>query len=355
MQVGIVGTGNAAQRHFAAYTNAGIQVNAVCGRHGDNALRFAEKYGIPNYYNNLEDFMIDPAIKAVSIVTANASHCNDAIAAMRAGKDVLVEKPMATTLSDAEKMLAVSKETGRTLMVGMKYRFSPDYKLLRDLVEKGDFGELYYSEIYDYRRHGHPGGSFASSTQAGGGVLFDSGVHFLDAYYFVAGKPRALSVNCVNYNKLGLQPEIKDLRPYISASSAGNEANEVEDLSISMIRFENGPTLIMPLSYALNVAGKNSEDSGYRFCGTKMGAAKKTGEGLRVFGQLGGYMTDTSFFSPLERSSQELFNAEIAHFCSVVAGEEKSISPAEDGVEIMRILEALYKSAQEGHEVIIAK
>lgn len=276
---------------------------------------------------------------------------------MKAGKDVIVEKPMATSYADAQEMHRVSKETGKLLMVGMKYRFTKDFQLLRELVASGEFGELYYTELWAHRRHGHPGGTFASKKDAVGGILFDCGSHYLDDYYFVAGKPKAVSVYCQNYNKLGMRPGCRDVRGYISRASDGTEPNEVEDLSISMIKYDNGSTLVMPLSFTLNIEAKFFEDSGFRFCGTKMGASKMDSDGdqFKIYSQLHGYMTNTTFYSDFRHVYLDEFIEEYKNFAGALNGTEECLSPAEDGVEVMRVLEALYKSAETGHEVIIER
>lgn len=357
MKVAVIGTGNVAEMHAKAYLDdPNTELIAVCGRHGDNAKRFAERFGIPSYYTSLDEMLAVPEIEAVSVATANADHCPSSIAALNAGKHVLVEKPMALTLAEAERMMEAANRNGKLLMVGMKYRFTPGFQLLRDLVASGEFGELYYSELMAHRRHGHPGGTFAIKKDAGGGILFDCGSHFLDDYYFVAGKPKAVSVYCANYNKLGMRPGIKDPRYYVSKASDGTEPNEVEDCSLSMIRYEDGSVVSMPLSFTLNIEAPEGEEWGYRFCGTKMGAGwNDKSENLKLFSDFHGYLTNTSFNMRMSMDYWDEFALEVKNFYGAIRGTEECLSPGEDGVEIMRVLEALYKSAETGHEVIIER
>ncbi|MDR1510190.1 MAG: Gfo/Idh/MocA family oxidoreductase [Synergistaceae bacterium] len=355
VNVGIIGTGNVAEMHAQAYVNnPNANLIAVCGRHGDNAKRFAERFGVPKAFTSLEEILAVPELKAVSVATANSDHGPSTIAALNAGKHVIVEKPMALSCDEARLMHEAAERSGKLLMVGMKYRFTKDFQLLRDMVANGEFGELYYAEMWAHRRHGHPGGTFAIKADAGGGILFDCGSHFLDDYYFVAGKPKAVSVYCANYNKLGMRPGIRDARFYISRASDGTEPNEVEDLSLSVIRYDNGSVMNMPLSFALNVEAKNGEEAGYRFCGTKMGAAHDD-ESLKLFSDLHGYMTNTSFYTSMVHNYLEEFEMEMINFLGAIRGAEECLSPSEDGVEVMRVLEALYKSAETGHEVIIER
>uniref|UniRef100_S0DGQ4 Putative oxidoreductase n=1 Tax=termite gut metagenome TaxID=433724 RepID=S0DGQ4_9ZZZZ len=355
IKAGVIGTGNVAEMHAQALkNNPDAELVAVCGRHGDNAERFAERFGIPHAFTGLGEMLAMPELEAVCVATANADHGPSSIAALNAGKHVIVEKPMALSYAEAQEMEEAARRSGKLLMVGMKYRFTRDFQLLRDLVASGEFGELYYSEMWAHRRHGHPGGTFASKKDAGGGILFDCGSHFLDDYYFVAGKPKAVSVYCANYNKLGMRPDMKDPRYYVSRASDGTEPNEVEDVSLSMIRYDNGSVLNMPLSFTLNIEAKNGEEAGYRFCGTKMGAGHDDVE-MKLFSDFHGNMTNTTFYTPMVHNYEEEFKLEIANFLGAIRGTEECLSPAEDGVEIMRVLEALYESAETGHEVVIKR
>lgn len=355
VKVGIIGTGNVAEMHAQAYQNdPHAELIAVCGRHGNNAEKFAQRFDIPHVFTSLEEMLAMPELEAVSVTTANSDHAPSTIAALKAGKHVIVEKPMALSLAEAQEMHNTAQKCGKLLMVGMKYRFTKDFQLLRDMVANGEFGDLYYAEMWAHRRHGHPGGTFAIKKEAGGGILFDCGSHFLDDYYFVAGKPKAVSVYCANFNKLGMRPGIKDRRFYISRASDGTEPNEVEDLSVSMVRYDNGSVLSMPLSFTLNIEAPEGEEAGYRFCGTRMGAGHNDKE-LKLFSDLHGYMTNTTFYTSMAHSYLEEFEMEVANFLGAICGEQECLSPSEDGVEIMRVLEALYRSAELKHEVVIER
>jgi predicted dehydrogenase len=195
LKVGIIGTGGISRRHIQGYRdNPRAEVLAVCGVDEEQAGRLALEYNIPRVYTDRERFLADSGIDAVSICTWNCDHAASSIAAMRSGKHVLCEKPMAMNALEAKEMLRVSRSAGRVLMIGFARRFGRDCAVMEDLIHDGLLGDVYYAKACNLRRNGFPGGWFGDRRRSGGGPLIDLGVHAIDLARYLTGRPQPVSV-----------------------------------------------------------------------------------------------------------------------------------------------------------------
>ena len=149
----------------------------------------AAKYG-GRAYDTAEELLADPAIDAVSVCAANYAHAELTIKALRAGKHVLCEKPMALNAEEARQMKEAADRNGKLLMIGFVRRYGNDCKIMEDFVNSGYFGDIYYSKATYLRRNGNPGGWFGDKSRSGGGPLIDLGVHVIDLTRYLMGKPR---------------------------------------------------------------------------------------------------------------------------------------------------------------------
>ena len=251
-------------------------------------------------------------------------------------------------VEDAEAMKAAAEKNGKLLMIGFVRRFGADMKILRELYEKDYFGDIYYSKVQYLRRNGNPGGWFGDSSRSGGGPLIDLGVHVIDFVRYLKGKPKAVSVYGATFQKLYDRKNIRSQKAYRSSGAAEHDICDVEDLATALIRFEDGSVLSVEASFSLNI--KNDEGK-MIFCGTKAGAALNPE--LELYGELDGYMTDISLKAETTMNFSDIFRQEIFHFVDCIENGTECLSPAEDGVEMMRILNAIYESARCGHEVLL--
>ena len=208
---------------------------------------------------------------------------------------------------------------------------------------------LYYAKASYLRRNGAPGGWFGDKARSGGGPLIDLGVHVIDLARFLMGKHKVVSVYGSTFSKLGNRPEIRSKKEHVSAGISQKDIFNCEDLATALIRFDNGAVLFIDASFSVNAgAGENS----VQLFGTK-GGVKMANE-VSYFGDMEGYLTNVSFDYPTGLDFSQIFNREIDHFVSCVRGDiSECRNPAEDGVELMKILDAIYKSAECGHEIIL--
>lgn len=349
-KIGIIGVGSISLEHIQAYlANPEVELYAFCDINEERLCYMGKKYGITRLYTNLDDMLALEELDAVSVCTWNNGHAPATIAALKAGKHVLCEKPMALNAQEAEEMKQTAEECGKLLMIGFVRRHGNDCKMLRSFIDVDYFGELYYAKATYLRRHGNPGGWFADVTRSGGGPLIDLGVHVIDLVRYLMGGPKPVSVYGATFHKLGDRPGVaRNPGAYRSAGATDNDPVTVEDLASAMIRFDNGAVLHIEAAFDLNL---KRDEGKIELFGTKGGA--KLDPELEMYTVVNGYMADVNLTVPTALSFNGLFQNEINHFIDCIAGRAECIAPAEDGVTLMKILDAIYRSAETGHEAVI--
>lgn len=350
IKVAIVGVGNISNNHIQGYLNdADAELYAFCDINEQRLQYMGEKYGITRLYTD-EQTMLDelPEIDAVSVCTWNAAHAPCTIMALNAGKHVLCEKPMAMNVEEAEAMKEAAERNGKLLMIGFVRRFGADCRAVKELVENGRLGEIYYAKAQYLRRNGNPGGWFGNKAMSGGGPLIDLGVHSIDLVRYLMGRKKVTSVYGATFEKLGNRPNIKTAKGYCASGAGMNDICDCEDLATAMVRFEDGAVLSVEVSFSLNAP---SSDNTVQLFGTEAGV--RMSNGVCLYSEMDGYLTDVTLDPKVKFSFEKAFNAETAHFVACINGTEQCLNPAEDGVEMMKILCAVYRSAASGHEEVL--
>jgi predicted dehydrogenase len=350
LKIGIIGTGNIACCHIDSYLkNPNVELYAFCDINEALVTKMAEKYNISRMFTDVNDLLKLDELDAVSVCTWNSAHAPCTIAALNAGKHVLCEKPMATSAADARAMQEAAERSGKLLMIGFVRRFGNDCVILKDFIDTDYLGDLYYAKATYLRRNGNPGGWFGDKSRSAGGPLIDLGVHVIDFVRYVMGNPKPISVYGATFQKLLNRPHIKGDTGYVSASKSNDDICDVEDLASALIRFDNGAVLSVEASFSLNM----EKDCGsIELFGTKAGA--KLDPELKLFTEVNNYLADVKLANSTALSFNGLFDNEINHYVSCIRDGIPCRNPAQDGVEMMRILDAIYESAKTGHEIVLA-
>jgi len=349
IKIGVIGTGGISVSHLDAYqNNPNVEIYALCDLDAELLKKRGETYGVTRLYTDYHEMLKLSEIDAVSVCTWNSQHAPCTIAALEAGKHVLCEKPMALNTEEGLAMKAAAEKAGKLLMIGFVRRFGNDCDVLKEFIDNGDMGELYYAKATYLRRHGNPGGWFGDKSRSGGGPLIDLGVHVIDLSRYLLGKPKPVSIYGATFQKLYNRPNLKTKPGYLSASASDNDICDVEDLATALIRFDNGAVLSVEASFSLNLKTPSGR---IEFFGTKAGACLDPT--LEIFSEWNGHMTNVTLETPTALSFDGLFQREIDHFVDCVINGIPCRNPAEDGVTMMRILDAIYESARTGHEVIL--
>lgn len=349
IKVGVIGTGSISNEHIQAYLkNPDVELYAFCDLDADKVKMMAEKYDVDRTYTDYHEMLKLDELDAVSVCTWNSEHAPCTIAALDAGKHVLCEKPMATSADEALRMQDAVERNGKLLMIGFVRRYGNDCRIMQDFIDAGFFGELYYAKATYLRRNGNPGGWFGDKSRSAGGPLIDLGVHVIDLTRYLMGNCKPVSVYGATFQKLFDRPDVKTPKGYVASSKTDHDICDVEDLATALIRYDNGAVLSIEASFSLNI--KNDSGS-IEFFGTKGGA--KMNPDLELYTNMNGYMTNVDIQAQTSLSFDGLFAGEINHFVDCITKGIPCKSPAEDGVTMMRILDAIYESARTQHEVIL--
>jgi predicted dehydrogenase len=204
------------------------------------AQKAANEYGTVEavVYEDYRQLLEDATIDVVHVCMPNISHAEISIAAMKMGKHVMCEKPMAKTYEEAKLMVETAELTGKKLSIGYDNRFRPDSQYLHTICERGDLGEIYYAKAHAVRRRAVPTwGVFLDEEKQGGGPLIDIGTHALDLTLWIMNNYQPKSVMGTTFHKLGQKRD--------AANAWGPwdpEKFRVEDSAFGFITMKNGAT-----------------------------------------------------------------------------------------------------------------
>lgn len=270
-------------------------------------------------------------LDCVFIATPNVYHAPAAIDAMRAGLDVCCEKPMADTLAAARKILAVSRETGRLFMVAQNQRFRADTQWLKGRLEDGLVGEVYAVHTRWIRRRSLTGDKwFRYKSMSGGGPLIDLGVHVMDLALWLIGFPAPLRV-----------------------SGAWGQyfcPGDTEDWAYGTIRLEGGAVLTCEVAEKAFIEGEKIQ---VEIRGTAGGVMIDGVTGTTIYGTQHGAPADAKPLLDADWIGSR--RRELRHFGESVIAGKPTIIPPEQSVQIMAIIDGIYRSGESGREVVLAK
>lgn len=342
IRIGLIGAGNIAQNaHIPAYLKQDdVELYAVCDFNKARADEVKEKYGMKVACYSIEDMAKIDEVDAVSVCTWNNAHAEAVIAAAKAGKHILCEKPMAMTVEQCLEMEKAVKASGKTYLQGFVTRMDPEAQVVKAAIDAGELGDIYYARCTSMRRRGTPIGWFHNRSKSGGGPVIDIGVHVLDMTWYLMGKPKPIAVSaCAHYDKIG-NFKTKGCDRW-TAFDGVDPVFDTEDSANGLIRFENGATINFDVSWAIN--GKPEGHNAWLY-GDKAGAVVHP---ATLYGETGGYLSDTALTAARYRN----FEMEIRHFLDCIYGKEQPLSPIEDGIAVQRILNGIYESAEKGCEI----
>jgi predicted dehydrogenase len=335
VKLGLIGAGGIAQTHCQAISEVeSIEVLAASDIAQENLERTAERWGIEHTFTDYNKMLEMDELDGVVVCTPTAVHAAPTVAALRAGKHVMCEKPMEATLDAAADMVRTAHETGKILMVALKLRFSPQVIVAKNVVDEGTLGDIYYAECVADRRRGNPGGSFVKKTMAGFGAGADIGVYALDTALYLMGHPKPAAVSAITSNYISLHAE-----PVIGQWGRDLHETEVEDFAAAWVRFENGARLVFKTSWCMHM----DSIGGTFFLGTKAGLRIGVSEvrgpeqGVWVYRDEFGALTDVEVKGTRPLQGIELFKRENAAFAEAVReGLPSPVDP--DGMLLTNVI-----------------
>lgn len=343
LKVGVVGVGGIAGSHFPGWKESShAEMVAFADVNPAVLNRVGDAHGIELRYEDPKDLFANPDIDIVDICTPNMYHTPLAVAALKAGKHVICEKPLAPTPQDIKKMIAARDQSGKLLMTAQHFRFSGVSKALKAEIEKGLLGDVYHARSWMLRRAAAPASAgFVLKQHSGGGPCIDIGVHILDLTLWMMGNPKPVTVSGVTQAKLHKQPGAFS----VWAGPLPKEW-DVEEFAAAFVRFENGATLVLEVSWLLHHK-TTGEDMQMWLYGDKAGAHWPSNEILST-----NNVTQQQMNMQLVRSEGgEPHARECMVFAEAVATGKPSPVPPEQSLDVITILDGLYRSAESGKEV----
>lgn len=357
IKIGIIGCGGIANgKHMPALSKVeGVEMVAFCDVVEEKALAAKEKFGTKEaqVYVDYKDLLNDKTIDVIHVCTPNNSHAEISIAGMKADKHVMCEKPMAKTSEEARAMLEAAKETGKKLTIGYQNRFRTDSTYLHQVCEAGELGEIYLGKAQAIRRRAVPTwGVFLDEEAQGGGPLIDIGTHALDLTLWMMDNYKPKYVVGNTYHKLS---STKD-----AANAWGPwdpEKFTVEDSAFGFITMENGATITLESSWALNTLDVGEAKTA--LSGTKGGADMT--DGLRLNGEDRGLLYEKKI--ELETGGVDFYDGagsdpaylEAASWIDSIINDTEPVVKPEEALVVTEILEAIYKSSELGEPVFLNK
>jgi predicted dehydrogenase len=343
--VAVIGAGGIGRDHLASFRlHPAARVVALAEVSPERGREAAEKFGIPELVTDYRVLLRRPDIDVVSIALPNYLHASVALAALRAGKNVMLDKPMATNARDAAKLVAEAKKQGVLFMVGQNFRFNAETQTAKQVVERGELGDIYHAKTSWSRRAGIPriGSWFTQRRFAGGGCTYDIGVHALDRCLYLLGEFDAAAVSGQTFAKFGPRglgnggwgrSEIDPKAPF-----------DVDDLSVALIKLRSGRSVLLEASWAAH--GPLIDVNETQLFGTEAGLSLPP---VRMFKQArGGYVKEEiDALPPLVNTNR------MVHFIDCLLGKAKPFVKPSESLAVQKILDAIYVSARTGKEVRI--
>jgi predicted dehydrogenase len=344
LRVGFIGMGGIAHTHVPGW-QASPFTEVVAGSDINPKVfpLWKKKYGITRFYEKPADLINDGDIDIVDICSPNMFHTEQTIAALEAGKHVLCEKPLAPTPDDIRKMIMARDRSGKLLMTAQHFRFHGNSQAVKAEVANGALGDIYHARAWWIRRSGLPvAPTFIYKRISGGGPCIDIGVHVLDLTLWLMGHPVPVAVSGVARTALALHDR--------AFSSWGRipipKDTDVEDFAAAFVRFENGATLMLEMSWMLHHIP--DEEVKVWLYGTEMGCQWPSAEFASS-----NYATRqlTNQTLQLTRDTMEPHALECVEFAKAIVEHLPSPVPPEQSLYVQTILEGIYRSQKAGQEV----
>ena len=357
VRVGVVGCGGiATNKHLPSLKKLpNVEVVSFYDVRPGRAAELAAKFGGKNarICNRYREMLSDKTVDVIHVCTPNKSHADLSVLALEAGKHVMCEKPMAKTAEGARRMVRAAAKSGRKLTIGYQNRFRDDSLYLNKLCRDGELGDIYYAKAHAIRRRAVPTwGVFLNAEEQGGGPLIDIGTHALDLTLWMMDNYKPRSVVGSVFHKLGKRKN--------SANAWGPwdpKKMSVEDSAVGLITMENGATVMLEASWAINLTQVGEAKT--TLCGTEGGA--DMWDGLSLNGEHNGRLyvkkvdMGTGGVDFFGGSAENSADREARLWIDCIVNDTEPLVKPEQALVVTEILEAIYKSAAMGKAVNFKK
>ena len=354
VRIGIIGCGGIANgKHMPSLSVIpNVEMVAFCDIIIEKAEAAAKKYGTPDakVYTDYKELLKDESIEVVHVLTPNKEHAEISIDALRAGKHVMCEKPMAKTAADARRMVEAAKETGKKLTIGYQHRQKPQSQFAKTIIDNGELGEIYYANCLATRRRGTPNwGVFLNEEEQGGGPIIDIATHSLDLTLALMNNYEPSVVLGKTHKKLE-HPEAGNIW-----GDNGVSTTPLEEAACAMVVMKNGATIMLETSWALNTSEPVAEGSCV-LCGSKAGlqikndilTINKVEYDRQINTKVDMSAGGVAFYDGVKETPAI---TEARNWIKAIVNDTDPVVLPEQALVVSEILEAIYTSSKTGKPV----
>jgi len=350
INVAFIGTGIIAHLHAKTYQEIeGVNIVAACDIDEKKLNDFCDKYHIPHRYTDYRELLKRDDILAVDVNLHNTLHAPMSMAVMAAGKHCYCEKPMAGSYIDALAMKKAADRYGKKLHIQLARLYDPATHCAKTLLDAKKLGEVYHARSYGYRRRGRPyvdgyaEKEFVNTQTAGHGALYDMGVYWISRLLYLLDTPTIERISGDVYHKVPMNEQRR------------RESNfDVEEMGVGLVKFQNGATLNILESWAIN-GERFPESSIHGALGGLQFADERT---LKFFTEIEGYPADCTLDVAAEQyrrrkvdPSRWMYANSQAHWVGVLRGDCTPIDTAHIALQTMLVSEGIFLSGQLKREV----
>ena len=347
LRIGIIGSGGIAQScHMKGYAAVPdlCEIVACADVAEATAKKAAEAFDVPKTYTDYAEMLEKENLDAVSVATPNKFHEAPTIAALKAGVNVLCEKPLGMNADECRRMCAAARDSGKILQVGLQSRFNGPSRWMKSYIDAGNMGDVQFARAQALRRRGVPGwGVFIDKSMQGGGPLIDIGVHILDLTLFLMGYPKPVSATGRYWDTLGKDPSL-----YNGFGDYDRSKFTVEDFAVGLIKFDNGAVVSLESSFMANGPDKFETFLYGTKAGAKVDVYAKGNAALEIYTEQNKLLMDVQPNNIPSVDSAHI--DEVKAFVQAILDGAPSPVPGENGLTLNAIFDAIYKSSETGNE-----
>ncbi|MDC3416620.1 Gfo/Idh/MocA family protein [Aquibacillus salsiterrae] len=353
VKIGIIGSGGIAAAHAKAYLemNEDVEIVGVADVVPGKAREFIDRLNLKGA-QSFEDHnrLLELDLDGVSVCTPNVAHHRTSIDSLNANKHVLVEKPLAVTLDQGIEMVEAAKKQDKILSVGFQPRYDPNMQAVKEIVQSGKLGNVYYVQTGGGRRRGMPGGTFINKGLAGAGAMADIGCYSLDLALNALGYPKPLTVSAYTSNYFGTNPTYHPEA----------EKFEVEDFGVAMVRLEGGKVLNFKISWAMHMDSLGptlflGTDAGLKLTPAGSGPWSGVWDGgigsISLFHDIDNHHVSTAI--PVQSHNIDIFKEKVRDFVVSIKENKPAPIPGEQILINQAIIDGVLRSSEKGKEVDI--
>ena len=347
IRIGLIGAGQIGTIHLNNYRQIPeVQVVAVADLTPEKVEAAKQNFDIPDGYADFQELLARDDIDAVDVCVHNNKHAPLTITALRAGKHVYCEKPMAGTYQDAADMLQAARECDKMLHIQMGTLYGAEARAARRVMADGHLGKIYYARSFGYRRRGRPfvdgygSATFVDKSIAAGGALYDMGIYHIAQILDLLGNPAVKTVTGAAHQELDMDEARRAFSGY-----------SVEEMGLGWVRLEGGISFDIEETWAVHHDGQESS----KILGSQGGLRLNP---LTYFASLSDMPFSASFDVKGADSRWHACDPEIVwydssqkHWAGALLGRVPLLPTAEIGLNAALISEGIYLSSRTGREL----